>query len=88
VAPLVGVVEAHLAARRRYDPEPYPGRAVLFRAAAHLDPEPADATLGWHHRVRGGVAVEVVPGDHYSMLAPPNVKVLAERLAALLASPG
>lgn len=88
IAPLVRVAEAHLAARRGYDPKPYPGRAVLFRAAAHLDPArgvpPDEAALGWHHRVPGGVAVEVVPGDHYSILAPPHVEVLAERLAAAL----
>jgi phthiocerol/phenolphthiocerol synthesis type-I polyketide synthase D len=70
-------------AEARPDTRPYAGRVVLFRAQ---DPDP----LGWD-ACCPDLHVEVVPGDHRSMLDPPHVEVLARHLAAELAghpSPG
>ncbi len=71
----------NLKAMHRYRPQPWPGRLSLLRAAGQ--PVPADPTLGWSE-LAGTVDVATVPGDHFDLLRAPHVKVLAERLTALL----
>jgi thioesterase domain-containing protein len=70
-----------------YEPHPYDGGLVLFRAAERMrDGEAPD--LGWSGLVtgdlRGDVLVFDVPGSHYTMLRE-EVGAVAERLQALLA---
>jgi thioesterase domain-containing protein/acyl carrier protein len=73
-----------------------PGRPVpiaLFRAR-ELNPESeevpealrGDPTWGWHRYARGEVSLERIPGDHLTMMTPPNVRDLAERLRHHLSS--
>lgn len=72
---LADVCKAQLRAAANYRPQPYHGRAVLFRASeAHRDIDPRWALLV------PKLHVERVPGNHYSMLQPPNAQTLAERL--------
>ena len=67
-----------------YIPQSYRGQITLFRTKR----KPSyDATLddwGWGRLSTKPVKVHVVPGDHYSMLADPNVQTLAQRLDACL----
>ena len=72
---LATVCQAHLAAIKRHQPQPYSGPAVLFQA----DPGRAGLNRQWTSLCLR-LIVEPVPGDHYSMLRKPNVAVLAERL--------
>jgi amino acid adenylation domain-containing protein len=67
------------AAMRSYAGGPYEGRGVLFRpeGAAH------DAAAGWT-ALAPNLEIVAVPGDHYSLLRPPHVEVLAERLGRVL----
>ncbi len=82
-------VDARVA--ERYRPEPYGGRVVLLRArephplTTALDPRylRTDDTLGWDAYCRD-LEVVRVPGDHVSMIDPPHVAVLAERLGAVV----
>jgi thioesterase domain-containing protein len=76
---LAAVCQAHLAAAGRYQPQPCPCAAVLFRAGVHL----GVPSRRWQSLLPG-LTIESVPGDHYSMLQPPQVAVLAERLDAYL----
>jgi amino acid adenylation domain-containing protein len=80
----LAVFAANTEAMQRYQPQPYSGRATLFRASAQALAGDADPTLGWGALTTDGVAVHVMPGDHYSMIRPPHVQVLAERLRACL----
>ncbi|WIV55720.1 type I polyketide synthase [Amycolatopsis nalaikhensis] len=85
-------VDARVA--ERYTPEPYGGRVLLLRAkdphplTTALDPRylRTDDALGWDEYCEG-LEVVRVPGDHVSMIDPPHVAVLADALAARLASP-
>ncbi|MGA9381054.1 MAG: amino acid adenylation domain-containing protein [Phormidium sp.] len=43
-----------------------------------------DSAWGWNNYSSKPVDVEFVPGDHITMMTPPNVQVLAERLNACL----
>ncbi|WP_020672196.1 type I polyketide synthase [Amycolatopsis nigrescens] len=71
----------------RYQPEPYDGHVLLFRAqdphplTTSLDPRylRTDDALGWdEHCAR--LEIVRVPGDHLSMIDPPNVSVIADAL--------
>jgi thioesterase domain-containing protein/acyl carrier protein len=76
---LAAVCKAHLAAAASYRPQPYSGRAVLFRAG--------NAWGVQDRRWRSlcpELRMETVPGDHYSILRRPDVDVLAERLGRCL----
>ncbi|XXY45533.1 amino acid adenylation domain-containing protein [Sorangium sp. So ce269] len=73
-----------------------PGRPVpisLFRATelnpgAEEIPEArrADPTWGWGPYARGEVSLELIPGDHLTIMSHPHVRVLAENLRRHLAS--
>jgi amino acid adenylation domain-containing protein len=64
---------------REYVPPAYGGEIHVFRANKRSATEDPDPMLGW-----GGVARHVithsVPGNHFTLLTPPNVKVLAKKL--------
>jgi surfactin family lipopeptide synthetase A len=56
----------------------YPDRVTLFRAIENIgfiDPD-----LGWRELAPGGLEIQDVPGDTFSMLEEPHVQVLAEKL--------
>lgn len=76
-----------------YTPLPYPGRIILFRAttddplALKLgDPDHrlTDSTLGWN-RYASDIEVYDIPGsNHYTILTPPYVSMVAEKLKQIL----
>ncbi len=82
-------VDARVA--ERYTPARHDGRVVLLRArdphplTTALDPRylRTDDALGWDEYC-GALEVVRVPGDHVSMIDPPHVAVLAERLGAVV----
>jgi amino acid adenylation domain-containing protein len=79
---LAAVCRAQLAAAAQYAPVPYSGCAVLFRASqTRARPDPRWQLLCPQ------LHVEEVPGNHFSLLRPPAVAVLAERLDRYLAAP-
>ena len=61
----------------------FTGTAELLRAS--VQPENLRAgDAGWSRWVSGGVRTSEVPGDHLSLMEPPNVATLAETLNTLL----
>jgi amino acid adenylation domain-containing protein len=79
---LFGVFRSVVLAVRDHPLHPYSGRLVLFRASEGPRRPPA---LGWEELGTGGLDVEVVPGDHFTILREPDVARLAESLEAWLA---
>jgi amino acid adenylation domain-containing protein len=66
-----------------YQPRPYDGRVVLFRATDRPEDQPLD--LWWGELAQEGVEIVFVPGDHMSIIEDnANVAVLAQRLCAHL----
>ena len=65
-----------------YEPHACSAPLILFRAA---ETELTDATYGWSHLAKGSLEVEVVPGNHYTMLDEPHVSLLAQKLRMHLA---
>jgi len=76
------IVHAHLGATRRWTPNPYDGRAVLF--TAHQRGAIPDATLGWGPLIPRLSVIEV-DADHFSLLREPAIDEVAEKLRAALA---
>ena len=81
---LLRVFKANVRAYRSYRPQPYPGPISLFRAAdAELDPD-LGRDLGWGRLTPMPAEVHELPGGHVTLMAEPNVAVLAARLRARL----
>ncbi|HEY0783841.1 MAG TPA: amino acid adenylation domain-containing protein, partial [Thermoanaerobaculia bacterium] len=66
-----------------YRPQPYAGELLLLNAAEGE----GDLAAAWR-QVAASVDALRVPGNHYTMVRPPCVEALAERLAAHLSGGG
>jgi amino acid adenylation domain-containing protein len=72
-------------AARRYRPQAYSGRVVLFRRGDGLPLGGwKDPRRGWGAVAKAGLESCDVPGGHLTMFHEPNVQHLAERLRAAL----
>jgi thioesterase domain-containing protein len=71
---------AHQQALWNYVPKSYAGKLDLFRAINQKDIWHHDLFLGWEGLAAGGVQVHNIPGDHITLIAEPNVRILAESL--------
>ncbi|MEG5138691.1 MULTISPECIES: amino acid adenylation domain-containing protein [unclassified Microcoleus] len=60
-----------------YKPQPYPGRAILFRA---MEESHFSTLENWNELLVGGLDIYDIPGDHLSILQEPNVPLLAEKM--------
>jgi thioesterase domain-containing protein/acyl carrier protein len=84
--PLLDVFRANRTAMHGYRPPLYVGDLMLFRAVGEEASASAtgngtpDHTLGWQALATEPVRIHNVPGDHYTLLTPPNVYFVAERL--------
>jgi amino acid adenylation domain-containing protein len=84
---LVAVWQNSLRVLWRYTAPPWPGGEVQFYSAA----EPYQGSSGHLERAwigRCAVRVEVVPGDHMSMVVPPHAASLGARIRAYLTRTG
>ncbi|HXO19214.1 MAG TPA: thioesterase domain-containing protein, partial [Thermoanaerobaculia bacterium] len=67
-----------------YAPTGYPGSLTLVRAQGSGGDGAGDPTLGWERLAERGVEVVWVPGDHYSLLEPPEVELVADQVKRCL----
>lgn len=83
---ILTVAEANRIALCGYTPRPNDSRSVLFAAKEGLraSTNEPDGDLGWKQFARGRLEIHEVPGDHYTMVAPPHVRVLAKKLDSFL----
>ena len=72
---------------QNYVPRQRKGRSVLFAAKDGLKLSAAEDRddLGWSRYAIDELDIIEVPGDHYSIVKPPHVGILAEKLIAKLA---
>ncbi|MCB1037177.1 MAG: alpha/beta fold hydrolase, partial [Acidobacteria bacterium] len=82
---LFEVFKANVQAVAAYRPEPYDGALLVFRA--EQGSTSAGDALGWDRLSRGTIAVQEVPGDHFTMVVEPHVQELARRLSASFDQP-
>lgn len=82
---LYKIYEQNVQALRNYVPQKYSGRLVLFNASEQPATQNGqEPTIDWSDLAEGGVTVQIVPGNHYTMIRQPGVKDLAERLRACI----
>lgn len=73
--------------------QPYPGAVSLFLATetdyrfffSHKIKFWLCPRGGWHQEIAPQLKIERVPGDHFNMLAAPNVQILGAKLKGYLA---
>ncbi|HYL05686.1 MAG TPA: AMP-binding protein, partial [Thermoanaerobaculia bacterium] len=68
----------------RYRPAPYPGRLTLVLASRRE--AATDPAASWAALAGGGAEIELLPGDHYAIVRPPVVALLAQALRGRLAA--
>ncbi len=75
--------DINLVAIENYQPEPYDGRLVLFRASEQQHAGGA-YDLGWSRLSKQGVEIHDLPGDHERLFLEPNIDQLAGQIRDLL----
>jgi amino acid adenylation domain-containing protein len=83
-ATLAKVMYANMCAEASYVPKSYPGALKLFWCSGWAFRAYQDTRLAWGEIAAGGLEVHVVPGNHISMMEPPNVEVMAAKLSKCL----
>jgi thioesterase domain-containing protein len=81
---LKDVREAINQAGMQYALRPYAGAVTLFCASEKSLRGVRDPNRGWKSLAGGGLEVYEIPGGHVSILAEPQVRLLAEHLQACL----
>jgi amino acid adenylation domain-containing protein len=74
------VHRANLRALRNYIIKPYNGTVHLYKAKKQTFYIQEPENYGWSKFSRGGVIVQVIPGEHSNTFAPPNDKYFADIL--------
>ena len=67
-----------------YIPRPFGGRAIHFWTAERLAQSTPETKRTWQNLSRGGMTIHEVPGEHFTILRPPNVQTLAGQLEKYL----
>jgi len=70
-----------------YEPRRYPGRITLFRSTEEPTGWLFDPLAGWGAFAARGVQLEMIRGNHYTMFQNPGAEQMAQRMAALMATP-
>jgi hypothetical protein len=71
----------------RYQPRPYPGRLVLFRAEQSpnwVGTRFDDPFLGWGSLARQPITMHTMPASHWTLLYRENVRPVARALNSYL----
>ncbi|XXX82517.1 amino acid adenylation domain-containing protein [Sorangium sp. So ce134] len=64
----------------RYEPQPTDASVLFLRAREQVSPEDAAAVNAWMELSRAAFALQVVPGDHFTMMEPPHVAHVARAI--------
>ena len=76
------LIRNFLRAASCYEPKPWPGKALLFRAEqVDYYYRAGGPTYGWDKTVLGGIEIIPIPGDHTSIMLGANAARIAQRLA-------
>jgi thioesterase domain-containing protein len=81
---LFHVYKTNQLADRSYVTPPIPCPATLFKASEQPEQRRNEIIDRWRALGPAGIDVELIPGDHYSILREPNVEFLAESVKRVL----
>ncbi|QSJ15491.1 SDR family NAD(P)-dependent oxidoreductase [Nostoc sp. UHCC 0702] len=77
---ILEVFQANHEAWYAYAPQSYVGNVTLFSASEQIPQAKQDAVQYWSKMVTGRVNAYNIPGNHYTILQPPQVQILSEKL--------
>jgi thioesterase domain-containing protein/acyl carrier protein len=83
-AAIAEIQTAHTQALRDYRPEPYLGKATLFRVSEQPWWAMRDRTLDWGRWISEELEIQEVPGTHNNLLQTRHAHIIAHRLQAIL----
>jgi amino acid adenylation domain-containing protein len=83
---LLKLYETNVLAMFNYTPQIFRGRVTLFKARERLREDIQDPALGWNELVTGGLEIYEVPGNHFTIMRRPHLKILAESLRNCLSA--
>jgi thioesterase domain-containing protein len=75
---LFEVYRANLSADRGYVTPPIPCPVTLFKASEQPEGRRNEVIEQWRALASAGIEVQLIPGNHFSMLREPNVEFLAD----------
>ncbi|HET8844997.1 MAG TPA: thioesterase domain-containing protein, partial [Ktedonobacteraceae bacterium] len=75
----------NMLAFRRYNPQVYPGKLTIFQAGDQETKEHISSASGWRSLTTQEIRLHTLPGDHYTMMKQPHIKMLARYLSDYLA---
>ncbi|WP_437524973.1 amino acid adenylation domain-containing protein [Sorangium sp. So ce726] len=71
-----------------YEPQPTDASILFLRAREQVSPDDARAVNAWMDLARGEFALQVVPGNHFTMMDPPHVahvaRAIQQRIAGMV----
>jgi thioesterase domain-containing protein len=77
------IFRANVRALRRYEPQPYSERVVLFQAIDRIGRSLSDQEGTWH-ALAENVEVHEVLGNHYTIICEPHVRNLTDQIRQYL----
>ncbi|UFP96149.1 non-ribosomal peptide synthetase [Gloeobacter morelensis] len=83
---LMQVYKTNYRALQQYVPRAYSGRITLLLSSEQAAQRQRTPIADWSGIALGGLHIEAVTGDHYSIVKNPDVQVTAERLEGFLAA--
>ncbi|HVQ40512.1 MAG TPA: hypothetical protein VMS31_23420, partial [Pyrinomonadaceae bacterium] len=86
VAAFFEVFKRNATALNAYSPAAHAVKTALFRASESVSSQDLEGTGGWSSVVGHDLEVHIVPGNHYTVMRAPQVKVLGDKLRELLIS--
>ena len=69
---------------RKYEPKPYKGNVIIFRASKQPRGIVPDPTLGWGEFIEGDIDLFEIPAYHQTIMSEPQANVMAEKLRIVL----
>jgi len=80
----LAVYKANIVAGSRHRLAPYPGKITLLQSEERVAMAEHSPSNGWCKLALGGCDTYIVPGTHMTLMQPPAVTALAERLRECL----
>ncbi len=77
---LIEMLVGHLQALRSYQPQTYAGQILFFSANERAADTPAHPELDWVPLATDGITIRRANGNHMTMISPPYVEELGQKL--------
>ncbi|NET90450.1 MAG: amino acid adenylation domain-containing protein [Kamptonema sp. SIO1D9] len=77
---IANLSKVNIRAMLLYQLQQYPGKVTLLKAQEQPEKMPNSRTFGWDKYVLGELEVQEIPGNHFSMMNLPHVRVLSQQI--------